>query len=115
MARRFLPVGIVLLALALPAAAAAEQPRILDVQVHPQNAHLGQPITATLHTTPDVVAVHGHVASFNFNLPEVAPGTFSGTAKVPGWAFFFHGNFHVQFVASTATGAQAEASSTVHI
>jgi hypothetical protein len=109
--------AVIALTLALTVAAApatAPQPRILEVDV-PQNAHLGRPITATLHTTSDVVAVHGHVLSFNFNLPQTAPGVFSGTTKVPGWAFFFHGNFKVQFVASTATGAQAQAISTVHI
>ena len=90
-------------------------PEILQVTVTPTEAKLGEPISALVLTTPDVVSVHGHVAMYNFNLAKTRDGEFSGSATVPKWARFFHGLFRVQFTARDAAGAQSQAESTVKI
>jgi hypothetical protein len=93
----------------------APDPAILAVSVTPERARLGQPITATVLTTPDVVSVQCHVARFNFNVPKTGDGTFSGTTKVPRWAIFFHGTFKARFTAKTAAGLQTQAEQSVQI
>lgn len=92
-------------------------PAILDVSVTPVPVKIGAPVTTTVLTTPDVVTVQGHVATFTFNIPKTGDGSFSGTTTVPRWAgiFFHHGNYNVRFIAKTADGAQTQTEQSVKI
>jgi hypothetical protein len=108
-------VGVATLTGFEPAAQPVAEPAILAVSVSPEPVKLGQPLTATVLTTPDVVSVQCHVVTFNFNLPKTADGTFSGTTKVPRWARLFHGNFKAKFVAKNAAGQQTQVEQSVKI
>jgi hypothetical protein len=98
------------------ARAETDPPAFLEVSVTPTPVRIGSPVTVNIVTTPDVVSVQGHVATFHFNVPKTGEGCFSATGTVPHWArLFFHGRVPVHFVAQGADGARAETTSFIQM
>ena len=90
-------------------------PAILEITVSPEPIRAGKQVSIMVRTTPDVVTIAAHVLTFSFSLPKTGDGSFSGTAKVPWWALFYHGSFQITFVARDAEGTETQMSQTVRI
>jgi hypothetical protein len=88
---------------------------ILDVTVAPDPLRPNEMVSITIHTTPNVVLLQGHVLTYSFTLPKTGDGVFYGATKVPWWARFFHGTFNATFVATDASGATSEMGQSIRI
>jgi hypothetical protein len=110
---------ILILAVALYGTAAAEigddhqavqSPQIVSAAIDPEPLHAGDPVEATVLTTPDIVSVEAHVVHLKFAIPQLEPGKFRQIGHVPKIARFFHGTYHVTFVGRCSDGRTAERS-----
>lgn len=81
---------------------------IIDVEVSPDPVRANQPVSVTIHTTPNAVLLQARVFSHAFTIPKSGDGLFYGAGSVPWWARFLHGSFSVTFIATDASGATAQ-------
>jgi hypothetical protein len=96
-------------------AAATSSVSIVDVEVSPEPIRAGKPVTVTVHTSSNAVAVTGRALGHNFTMPKTGDGVFSGTGNVPWWARFFHGSVNVTFSASDGNGGAAQMEHTIRM
>jgi hypothetical protein len=87
---------------------AVQSPQIVSAAIEPEPLHPGDTIEAIVRTTPDIVSVEAHVAHFTFAIPQLEPGKFRQTGRVPKIARFFHGTYHVTFVGRCSDGRTVE-------
>jgi hypothetical protein len=96
-------------------APAPPNPAILNVTWSPAQLRAGHSFDVTVRTTPDVTAVEACVLKYRLPVPKTADGVFTASARVPWFARFYHGTFHVTFVGTDANGDQAQMEADVHI
>lgn len=90
-------------------------PAILNVTWSPQRLRPGQAFDVTIRTTPDVTALEACVLRYKLPVPKAADGVFTASARVPWFARFYHGTFHVTFVGTDASGDQTQMEADVRI
>jgi hypothetical protein len=90
-------------------------PAILNVTWSPQHLRAGHTFDVTIRTTPDITAIEACVLKYKLPVPKASDGVFSASAKVPWFARFYHGTFHVTFVGTDASGDQAQMEADVTI
>jgi hypothetical protein len=98
-----------------PPSPPAADPAILDVTWSPQHLRPGHTFDVTIHTTPDITVLEACVLRYRLPVPKASDGVFYASARVPWFARFFHGTFHVTFVGTNANGDQAQMEADVHI
>lgn len=98
-----------------PSPPPAAVPAILNVTWSPQHLRAGHTFDVTIHTTPDITALEACVLKYKLPVPKASDGVFSASARVPWFARFFHGTFHVTFVGTDANGDQAQMEADVNI
>jgi len=88
--------------------AASTAPQIISVHTSPAIIHDGDTLLWTVQTTPDVVDVVAHVTVYAFRLQKHGTGQYILSFTIPhGVPGFFHGNYTLDLVARSATGAEA--------
>lgn len=90
-------------------------PAILGVTFTPERLRAGSDFEVTVHTTPDVTAMQALVMKYRLPVPKTSDGVFSASARVPWWARFYHGTFHVTFVGVDDAGGRAQMEADVRI
>jgi hypothetical protein len=90
-------------------------PAILAVTWSPEHLRAGQTFDVTIRTTPDITALEACVLKYKVPVPKTSDGVFYASAKVPWFARFYHGTFHVTFVGTDASGDQAQMEADVNI
>jgi hypothetical protein len=94
---------------AVPAPPSAPvRPQILGASVSPAVVRSGTVVSATVRTTPGVVAVVAHAGGVAIPVPRVGPGLFAGSTTIPPLPPFVHGSYPVTFVARDARGASTQ-------
>lgn len=93
----------------------AAAPAILNVTWNPQHLHAGSQFDVTIRTTPDVTALEADVLRYRLPVPKQTDGVFYASARVPWFARFYHGTFHVTFVGTDASGNQAQMEADVRL
>jgi hypothetical protein len=94
---------------------AATSPAILAITWTPEHLRAGQTFDVTIRTTPDIQALEACVLKYKLPVPKASDGVFSASARVPWFARFYHGTFHMTFVGTDATGDQAQMEADVYI
>jgi hypothetical protein len=90
-------------------------PAILAITWSPEHLRAGQTFDVTIRTTPDIATLEACVLKYKLPVPKASDGVFYALARVPWFARFYHGTFHVTFVATGASGEQAQMEADVHI
>lgn len=90
-------------------------PAILTVTWSPEHLRAGHTFDVTIRTTPDITALEACVLKYKLPVPKTSDGVFYASAKVPWFARFYHGTFHVTFVGTDASGDQAQMEADVSI
>jgi hypothetical protein len=98
-----------------PEAPPPANPAILNVTWSPEHLRAGQMFDVTIRTTPDITALEACVLKYRLPVPKASDGVFYASARVPWFARFYHGTFHVTFVGTDATGDQAQMEADVRI
>lgn len=89
----------------LPATPVAGQPLIFAVYLNSDTLHSGGVIAMKVVTTPDVVKVATRSAGRGGTVPQVAPGDFEATSKLPVIPIIARGGtVDLDFTASNADG-----------